>query len=107
MTTIKESITNEIIKWKSIDIELSVINNRISSCYNIILIRDYDAKKKFFKLLHYLKMTKDYIYLKAYHNNIKKISSNEKLLNYFKIILVANGFDIEKIIFYLKIKKKL
>ena len=34
-----------------------------------------------------------YIYLKIYHNEIKKISSNEKLLNYFESILVDNGFD--------------
>ena len=37
----------------------------------------------------------DYHYLKIYHNNIKKISSNEKLLNYFESILVANGFDLD------------
>ena len=77
-------------------------------------------------------MIKHYIYLKIYHYNIKKISSNEKLLCYLKSILVANGFDIKgretrpqqnntkvkccqcethgqqnKINFYLKIKKKL
>ena len=40
-------------------------------------------------------MKKDYILLKIYHNNIKKISSNEKLLCYFESILVANGFDIK------------
>ena len=38
-------------------------------------------------------MKKKYILLKIYHNEIKKISSNEKLLNYFESILVANGFD--------------
>ena len=37
----------------------------------------------------------DYNYLKIYHNKIKKISSNEKLLNYFESILVANGFVVK------------
>ena len=41
-------------------------------------------------------MLKYYIYLKIYHYNIKKISSNEKLLCYFESILVANGFDVEE-----------
>ena len=41
-------------------------------------------------------MLKDYIYVKIFHYNIKKISSNDKLLCYFETILVANGFDLEK-----------
>ena len=41
-------------------------------------------------------MKKDYILLKIYNNNIKKISSNEKLLCYFESILVANGFDLSR-----------
>ena len=40
-------------------------------------------------------MKKDYILLNIYKNNIKKISSNEKLLCYLESILVANGFDIK------------
>ena len=42
-------------------------------------------------------MKRDYIYLKIYHDNIKKISSNEKLLKYFESVLVAHGFDISKL----------
>ena len=53
-------------------------------------------KKKAFINLHYLKMYLEYNYLKIYYNNIKKISTNEKLLNYFESILLANGFDLEK-----------
>ena len=41
-------------------------------------------------------MKKDYIYLKIYHNNIQKLSSNEKLLCYLESILAANGFDLSK-----------
>ena len=67
--------------------------------YNNLLLwfflGDYDVKKKSFIRLHYLKMKKDYILLKIYHNEIKKISSNEKLLCYLESILVANGFDIK------------
>ena len=36
----------------------------------------------------------DYFYLKIYNDNIKKVSSNEKLLKYFESILVANGFKL-------------
>ena len=39
-------------------------------------------------------MKRDYIYLKIYHNEIKKISSNEKLLNYFESTLKQKGFDL-------------
>ena len=84
--TIEKTVSNEIRKWISFDVDLFLINDQISSCYNKISLGDYDDKKKFFKLLHYLKMKKDYIYLKIYHNNIKKISSNEKLLNYLESI---------------------
>ena len=74
METIRKTISNEIRKWNSIDMQLLVINDRISSCYNILIIGDYDSKKNFFNILHYLKMKRDYIYLKIYNNNIKKIS---------------------------------
>ena len=39
-------------------------------------------------------MKRDYIYLKIYHNEIKTISSNEKLLNYFESTLKQKGFDL-------------
>ena len=42
-------------------------------------------------------MQRDYIYLKIYHENIKKITSNEKLLKYFESVLVARGIDLSKI----------
>ena len=75
--------------------DLFHIKEKIKDCYYKISLGDYDSKKKSFIRLHYLKMLKLYIYLKIYHYNIKKISSNEKLLCYLESILVANGFDIK------------
>ena len=54
-----------------------------------------DVKKSFIKL-HFIKILKQYNYLNFYNENIKKLNRNEKLLNYFESILVANGFDIER-----------
>ena len=96
MATIKKIISNEITKWISFDLNLFFYLQQISDCYYKISLGDYDDKKRSFIRLHYLKMKKDYIYLKIYHNNIKKLTSNEKLLCYFESILVANGFDLEK-----------
>ena len=81
---IEKIVSNEIRKWTSFDMDLFLINDQISSCYNKISLGDYDDKKKSFIRLHYLKIKKKYIYLKVYHNNIKKLSSNEKLLNYLE-----------------------
>ena len=39
-------------------------------------------------------MKRDYIYLKIYHDNIKKIPYNEKLLKYFESVLLAHGCDV-------------
>ena len=91
MTTIEKTVLNEIRKWISFDLYIFHIKEKIKDCYYKISLGDYDDKKKSFIRLHYLKMKKDYTYLKIYHNNIKKISSNEKLLCYFESILVANG----------------
>ena len=93
--TIEKTVSNEIRKWISFDLYIFHIKEKIRDCYYKISLGDYDDKKKSFIRLHYLKMKKDYILLKIYHNNIKKISSNEKLLCYFESILVANGFDIK------------
>ena len=95
MTSIEKTVSNEIRKWSSFDMDTYFIKDQISCFYYKISLGDYYSKKKSFIRLHYLKMKKDYIYLKIYHYNIKKISSNEKLLNYFESILVANGFNLE------------
>ena len=96
MTTIEKTVSNEIRKWISFDLDIFHIKEKIKDCYYKIFLGDYDDKKKSFIRLHYLKMLKHYIYLKIYHYNIKKLSSNEKLLYYFESILVANGFDLSQ-----------
>ena len=93
---IEKAIRSEIRKWISFDLDIFFIKERIKDCYYKISLGDYDDKKKFFIRLHYLKMKKDYILLKIYNNNIKKISSNEKLLCYLESILVTNGFDLSR-----------
>ena len=72
-----------------------LIKDSIKKGYHDISVGDYEDKKKSFIRLHYLKMKKKYILLKIYHNEIKKISSNEKLLNYFETILIDNGFNLK------------
>ena len=42
-------------------------------------------------------MKRDYIYLKIYHDNIKKTLANEKLLKYFESVLLSHGFDVRKL----------
>ena len=96
MATIQKTVSNEIKKWSLFNSRIIVLNNLISDYYYDISSGDYDFKKKAFIRLHYFKMLRDYIYLKNYHNNIKKLSSNYKLLCYFVTNLVDNGFDLEK-----------
>ena len=93
---IEKTILSEIRKWGIFKSSIFIINNHINNYYYKISLGDYDIKNKSFIRLHYLKMLKDFIYLKIYHYNIKKISSNEKLLCYFESILVANGFELSK-----------
>ena len=37
------------------------------------------------------------MYLKIYHDNVKKSPSNEKLLKYFESVLLSQGFDVTKL----------
>ena len=94
MTSIEKFIRNEIRKWISFDLDLFNIKENIKDCYYKISLGDYNDKKKSFIRLHYLKIKKDYLYLKIY-NNIKKDLRNQKLLKYFESNLVTNGFDIK------------
>ena len=38
-------------------------------------------------------MFEHYIYLRFYHENIKKLLYNEKLLRYFEKVISTKGFD--------------
>ena len=91
-----KTVRSEIRKWISFDCSLFVRKDLIKLEYRNISLGSYEDKKKAFINLHYLKMYLDYKYLKIYYNNIKKNLYNEKLLNYFESILVANGFDISR-----------
>ena len=93
---IVKTVRSEIRKWMLFDSSLFVKKDIIKLEYRNISLGNYKDKKKAFINLHYLKMYLDYNYLKIYYNNIKKNLYNEKLLNYFESILVANGFDISR-----------
>ena len=41
-------------------------------------------------------MKRDYILLKIYHENIKKNLYNEKLLNYYKSILIKENLLVQE-----------
>ena len=97
ISCVKKITSNEVEKWKRNGCHLFVINDLIKITYREISLSDNDIKKKSFISLHYLKMKRDYIYLKIYHENIKKIKSNEKLLKYFESVLIARGIDLSKI----------
>ena len=99
METIRKTISTEIRKWISIDMDLFVISNLIFECYTNLITGNLDSKKYYFKRLHFLKMKKYYIYLKIYNNYIKKLSSNEKLIFYLESKLLANGYNLYKIDF--------
>ena len=104
MSHIQKTVSNEIKKWQPLDQELYKIKRKIGEYYRMIKYKD--CNKKYFIRLHYLKMLKDYIYLKAYHCNIKTISSNEKLLRYFESILSTIGLDfISMIKFFYKLEE--
>ena len=93
MENIKEKCDNYVYKNKkvpSIDIFkfkhiLRIIDNfKRSSYIDIILGNDV---KESFKELHFLKMLKHYYYINFYHNNIKKLNRNERLLCYIEEVI--------------------
>ena len=93
---VKKITSNEVEKWGKIRCLLFVSNDSIKLTYREISLSNNDRKKNFI-WLHYLKMKRDYIYLKIYHDNIKKTLANEKLLKYFVSTLLAHGFDVRKL----------
>ena len=69
--------------------------NSIESCLYKNIFSGIDVKKSFINL-HFIKILKQYNYLNFYHKNIKKLKRNERLLCYFKSILVTNGFVLSE-----------
>ena len=97
ISCVKKITSNEVEKWEKIRCSLFVRNDLIKLTYRETSLLDNNIKKKSFIRLHYLKMKRDYIYLKIYHDNIKKIPYNEKLLKYFESVLLAHGIDVLKL----------
>ena len=89
ISCIKKISSNEVEKWEKIRCSLFVRNDLMKLTYREISSLNNDRKKSFIRL-HYLKMKRDYIYLKIYHDNIKKTLSNEKLLKYFESVLFTD-----------------
>ena len=96
ISCVKKITSNEVEKWEKIRCSLFVRNDLMKLTYREISSLNNDRKKSFIRL-HYLKMKRDYIYLKIYHDNIKKTLSNEKLLKYFESVLLSHGFDVTKL----------
>ena len=65
--------------------------NSIESCLYKNIFSGIDVKKSFINL-HFIKMLEHYKYIKFYHENIKKLNYNERLLCYFESILEPRGF---------------
>ena len=97
ISSIRNCIKLEVEKWGRNRCSLYVRNDLIKLTYKEISTLRNDLKKKSFIRLHYLKMKRDYMYLKIYHDNVKKTLSNEKLLKYFEYVLLAHGFDVTKL----------
>ena len=97
ISCVKKITSNEVEKWGKIRCSLFVGNDLIKLTYREISLLNNDRKKSFFFSLHYLEMKRDYLYLKIYHNNIKKTLSNEKLLKYFESVLLSHGFNVTKL----------
>lgn len=72
------------------------INTRIINYYNRLNLEDIISKRKLFKELHYLKILKQYLFLKMYNDKIKNTLSNKKLINYFETTLKQNEINYNK-----------
>ena len=68
--------------------------NFIESYFYKNIFLGIDVKKSFINL-HFIKILKQYNYLNFYHENIKKLNRNERLLCYFESIL-TKSYPIEK-----------
>lgn len=95
MTSIIETVFIEKRKWSNFAMDYFLIKSRIINCYKKIASGSYQDKKQSFNIQHYLKMQKDYIILKIFHENIAKRSSNEKLLKYYESVLIPRGYKLD------------
>ena len=95
MTSIIETVFIEERKWSNFVMDYFLIKSRIINCYKKIASGSYQDKKQSFNIQHYLKMQKDYITLKIFHENIAKSLSNEKLLKYYESVLIPRGYKLD------------
>ena len=89
----KKAKLRDMRKFYIFKSNVKYLNSIESYLYKNIFL-GIDVKKSFINL-HFIKILKQYNYLNFYHENIKKLKRNERLLCYFESILVANGFDIK------------
>ena len=83
-----EKSKNEYINYSNV---MKFIQNLKKFLNRNILLKI--EKEKYFNDLHFLKMYEHYINLRFYHENIKDLSYNEKLLRYFEKVISTKGFD--------------
>ena len=90
----KKAIASDRRKYKNYCYRLDKIKKIKKFLHRRILLKN-EIKKSFIDL-HYLKMLEHYIYLRFYHENIQKLSYNEKLLRYFEKVISTKGFEPTK-----------
>ena len=87
-------------KSKAIDKDKTKYNFFFNKIRNIQYLKKFLHKRILLKIekeksfidLHFLKMLEYYIYLSFYHENIQKLSYNQKLLDYFEQVINTKGF---------------
>ena len=90
----QKAILRDRKKFQIFKFNINILNGFKSSLYRNIFL-GFDFKNSFIKL-HFIKMLKHYTYIKFYHQNIKKLNYNERLLCYLEEILETKGFYLNK-----------
>lgn len=85
----KKAILRDRKKFQNFKFYVNILNGFKSSFYSNIFL-GFNVKNSFIQL-HYVKMLKHYTYIKFYHENIKKLNYNERLLSYLESILEPIG----------------
>lgn len=93
----KKAILRDRQKFQKFKFYINIIDGLKSTYYSNIFL-GYDVKNSFIKL-HFIKMLKHYTFIKFYHENIKKINHNTRLLSYFEsnlgnLVLKINDLKI-------------
>ena len=86
----QKAILRDKKKFQNFKFHLNIING-FEKCIYIDIILGNNVKESFNEL-HYVKMLKNYKYLKFYHENIKKFNYNERLLCYLEEVIKKNYY---------------